>query len=541
MKQIPMLGLGFRDAENYRRKEEKEFFSRIFIRTPELDHLCEPSTFFLLGEKGTGKTAYAVFMSIMEYKNNSASLKYIRETDYQKFVEMRVSKHLSLSDYTSIWKVIIYLLLAQQIRDKESKNPLFKTFLKFDKLSIAIDEYYQHAFSPEIIYAIKFAEEANIAAELISKYAKVGVADKSTISFSENQFQVNLLYVQKQFEEAFSSLKLNQNYILFIDGIDIRPQTINLETYIECIKGLATAVWAVNNDFFANIKDSKGRMRVVLLIRPDIFYSLELQNQNSKIRDNSVVLNWITTYTEYKNSPLFLMADRLLSHQQDVTYPSGSVWAYYFPYNATNVRSKLASPSSFVTFMRYSLYRPRDILTIMSIQRDNFIDQKRDNNDVFHYTDFTNPAFTRKYSDYVLGEVRDQIVFYYSLKDYESLIKFFQFLNGRSRFTYKEFIVAFNSFVAHMKRNKIPLPNFCDTPDNFLQFLYDLNIICYVVETKDEPFFGWCYRERSPSNIAPKVRTQVRYDVHYGLMKALDLGKHFIIDKYIDWEEISKS
>ena len=38
--------------------------------------------------------------------------------------------------------------------------------------------------------------------------------------------------------------------------------------------------------------------------------------------------------------------------------------------------------------------------------------------------------------------------------------------------------------------------------------------MAYVLDTKDEPFFGYCFRERSPSNISPKVRTHARFDVH---------------------------
>ncbi len=531
MKPIPELKLGFKDAESYKQRENHELLNKIFVRTPMLDKLCESSTYFLVGEKGTGKTAYAVYLTNNNYKNNFASLRYIRETEYQKFHVLKKSKQLSLSDYTNIWKVIIYLLLAQQVREKENKLPLLGNFGKFNALNKAIDEYYQHAFSPEILYAIQFAEEAKLAAEIIAKYAGLGAnvegEEKTSITFSETRFQTNLLFIQKHFEDALSSLKLSQNQILFIDGIDIRPSSMPYEDYLDCVKGLANAVWSINSDFFSNIKDSKGRLRVVLLIRPDIFNSLGLQNQNSKIRDNSVVLSWLTTYTEYRSSALFLMADKLLSFQQEIELPSGMVWDYYFPYNTSNVTSEQTHKSAFISFLRYSLFRPRDILTMLSIQKENFMEKGKDPKEVFLESDFSSPAFTRKYSDYILGEVKDHLSFYHSNEDYELFIKFFQYLNGHSRFTYNEFLSAFDDYRKFIEKNVKHEPSFSKTPDIFLQFLYDTNVICYVVDTDSGPFFGWCYRDRTPSNIAPKVRTHARYDVHYGLMKALDLGKHF--------------
>jgi hypothetical protein len=440
---------------------------------------------------------------------------------------LKKSKQLNLSDYTNIWKVIIYLLISQQIREKEKSSPIFGKLFKFRNIERAIDDYYQSAFSPEIIYAIQFAEEAKIAAELISKHVKAGGEEKASVVFTESRYQVNLLYIQKNFEEALSAIKLESNQILFIDGIDIRPSFIEYNEYLECVKGLANAVWSINNDFFSNIKDSVGRMRVVLLVRPDILASLGLQNLNSKVKDNSVVLNWITTYPEYRDSALFLMTDRLINVQQSEDLETGKAWDYYFPYFASNVRSTHAKPTAFITFLRYSLYRPRDILTMLSIQKENFIEQKRKSGSKFSEDDFIDPAFSRKYSDYLLGEVKDHLAFYYTSNDYETFLKFFQFLKGNSRFSYDEYIDVYDEFSSFISKSAFEKPIFCSSADEFLQFLYDLNIICSIRDTDDGPFFGYCYRDRCSSNIAPKILTGVRYDVHYGLMKALNLGKKY--------------
>ena len=269
------------------------------------------------------------------------------------------------------------------------------------------------------------------------------------------------------------------------------------------------------------------RLRAVLLVRPDIFASIGLQNQNSKISDNSVVLNWITTYPEHRKSGLFLMADRLLACQQTKPLKTGETWDHYFPYDASHVRSAMDSKSSFVTFLRYSLHRPRNVLAMLAIQKENFIEQERPDRSVFTGKDFESPAFTRKYSDYLIGEVKDLMSFYHADEDFQLFVKFFQYLDGKSRFTYKEYLYAFSSFRKFLEKNSDHTPRFCDTSDSFLQFLYDLDVLGYVVDTNEGPFFGWCHHERSTSNIAPKVKTHVRYDIHYGLMKALWLGKRF--------------
>ncbi len=100
MKNILELELGFRDAESYKVKENKNLLNDVLLRTFSLESLLDNNKYFLIGEKGTGKTAYAVYLSNNNYKNTNAVIKYIRETEYKKFVELKNKKHLTLSDYT---------------------------------------------------------------------------------------------------------------------------------------------------------------------------------------------------------------------------------------------------------------------------------------------------------------------------------------------------------------------------------------------------------------------------------------------------------
>ena len=94
MKPIADVIFGFSDAENYRRRENKELFNKIFLRTDALDKLCQKNIFFLVGDKGTGKTAYAVYLSNSPYRGNIAAHRFIRETDYQKFMSLKEANNL---------------------------------------------------------------------------------------------------------------------------------------------------------------------------------------------------------------------------------------------------------------------------------------------------------------------------------------------------------------------------------------------------------------------------------------------------------------
>jgi len=55
MKEFKALNLGFLDAENYLERDNKTFFNNIFFKDENLEKLLRASTYYLIGEKGTGK------------------------------------------------------------------------------------------------------------------------------------------------------------------------------------------------------------------------------------------------------------------------------------------------------------------------------------------------------------------------------------------------------------------------------------------------------------------------------------------------------
>ena len=525
MKQFTELNLGFGDAENYKKRDNKNLLNKYFVKTDELYKVLDPNKYFLIGDKGTGKTAYSLFLSNNDFSNTTSYLNYIRETEYVKFIQLKREKHLTLTEYTNIWKVLIYLLLAQQIQRSENESTMFSKFSKYKPLKDAIDAFYKSAFSPEIIYALNVIEQTKEVAELMHKHFKIAGEETHSHSFTESKFQINLLYIQQKFEAALSSLKLERNHVLFIDGIDIRPRNIDFEDYLECIKGLANAIWTLNSDFFSKIKDSKGRIKVMILVRPDIFSQLGLQNLNTKVRDNSVLLDWRTTYPAYKQSSLFKLADNLLNSQQDERKAFGDSWNYYFPFSPT-VNGK--KEDSFISLLRFSMFRPRDIVTMMSLLQENLKEEGARKLPVVDQLDFENNLFRSKYSDYLLGEIKEYLSFYHSDKDYELFLKFFEFMNGKQQFNHEEFMASYDQFASYIEKNNISIPHFFESSDRFLQFLFDLNVICYIEETVDaEPFIRWSFRERTYSNINPKIKEGVKYGIHYGLLKAFNSGKAY--------------
>lgn len=524
------LNTGSIDAINYTSRHEKEFLNRIFFKDNFLEKLLEPKRYFLIGEKGTGKTAYAAFLTNNQYKNTLARITGMTSTDYSKFIRLKELGHLQMSEFIDIWKVILLMLIAQHIRDFQPNS--LTQYFKFSNIQSAIDQYYCKAFSPEIVNALEFVEHAEKSAEIIANISRVGAKISQNITKKGSGFQTNLLFIEKAFKEAVGGIKLDQDHIIFIDGIDVRPTSVELKTYIECIRGLALAAWSLNTDFLSNIRGSKGRVKIVVLLRPDIFNAIIFHNANGKLRDNSVVLNWQTEYKDYRTSRLFKLIDRTLSKQegQPKGLEIGVAWDHYFPYKLVNMRIAEQTDNPFIGFLRTSFYRPRDIISYLDIMKSHVVQHKETS---LTFSDDIYVKCQSDYSEYLLAEVKDHLAFYYTEADFEELIGFFKFLKGNMRFNWDSFRDAYTKNRDSNKHRTLTIKQLTDGPEAFLQFLYSLNVIGYNEKTDDKManFVHWSFRDRTPTILNPKIPPGLGnagfrpYTVHSGLARSLKVGQ----------------
>jgi hypothetical protein len=165
------------------------------------------------------------------------------------------------------------------------------------------------------------------------------------------------------------------------------------------------------------------------------------------------------------------VADRLLSAQQDSpTMKVGDAWDYYFPFHAENVTASSVSGklgvNSFLAFLRFSYYRPRDITSMIGTIQE-IIKRSKGASNYVSAADFNDPSFRDAHAEYLLGEIRDQLLFYYSQDEYNLFLQFFSHLRGKRRFSYDEFTEAFNEFIIECTAAKKLLPQFFESANVF--------------------------------------------------------------------------
>lgn len=510
------------DAIDYNSKEKKLFFQNSYLATEFLEKACQSNCYYMIGEKGTGKTALATHIQITSPKNIGAKLISISETQYKRFIHLKEHGKLSYTDYSIIWRSTILYLMSILVIDKNKKWH-HKITKRFKSIEDAIKKYDSSAHVPELEYVIEFAttltRDSDLSAEL-PKIVKAGIKEHGTQSTKTTQTEIKsaLLECEKILKTGLQDLRLDDDIVLFIDGIDAKPNEIEFSEYKNCLIGLAEAAWHLNSEFFPNIRDTSGRLRVVLLMRPDVFDSLNLHNSNCKLSDNSVIFHWQTTNDRYQNSDLYKMSDKYFLSQTN----GECGWSYYFSESADKSKS-------FINLLTNSFQRPRDIFAAIKILINNHKRNGLAEQQYFSRNAMDDTEFKDNYSEYLLGEVKNYSNYYLSNADFEIYASLFQHINGAKQFDYNAFDKAFHSFKADIRTNQLSEKKYLENTEMMLQFWYDVNVVGYKETPEDgsSAFFHWSFRERSQSKIMPKIKVNCQYMIHPGISKALNIGKKF--------------
>jgi len=514
---IPKLVLPEADAENAKQRVMKSKFNMLFYKNDKLDSIIQPNKYFLCGEKGTGKTAFSVFLQNSGITGISCNHTFIRDTELKALVNLKNNNRLALSDYTSLWEAVLLIRIARLISEGDLDNGWIERHLILRSIKTAINKYEQGKANPEILADIEILQDKELSGKIATEGVNIAAVAKKSTKEKFSHYKDLLGSISTAIREALLKCKFKKQLILAIDGLDSRPDNIPVETHSAILSGLGQAAWSLNINTFATIRDTPCRPKIVLLIRPELIQHLGLSNSNLKLSDNAVELNWLVNdEPNYRRSPLMSLINHVLGSQQsDKSYMADCrAWDFYFPF-----RTKY-NTTPFIELLRRSLHRPRDFVQFLKIIQETSESQLQ-----FSENDFYSSEVMRKYSEHLLSEVRNGLEYRLSLNDRNLITLLFAKFKGKREFSYAEFTQIHQSFKQDSKRHGIRIESpALDEIDQTLQLLYESNLIGYTEITDDRPYYRWAFRERTFGNPKPLIEFDGNYQVHDGLKKSLDIG-----------------
>ncbi len=241
MIRIADLQFSFPDARQYQSPMEVDRFKHTYFRdTKQIERLKNNPVYFVIGDKGTGKTAFATyFVNGLDPDTVGYSI-FLQKEDFSRFYTfIKTIPDFDPSDFGEMWKAIIVLLISYHLtKDAIDANAAISaeqtTFianlnlLSFNAFDLTVFSAFKVLFSQ-----MKSAARAFLGAE---------ITDPSQFSFYLRSMQAYL-------SNILSASKLpEKRTFLFIDGLDVRPTegVGSHEDHIANVTGLVSAMWQLN-------------------------------------------------------------------------------------------------------------------------------------------------------------------------------------------------------------------------------------------------------------------------------------------------------
>lgn len=416
----------------------KDMYKSLFFMCPyfHVERFLNGESYYIHGEKGTGKTALLKYIEIMARENKSL-VEYIRFKKDVDEEEKNEIKHASIptnffeeiidSEVPSdssincvlAWQVYIFKCIVNRC-NAESMG-VFERDDNWNKLSKLIKSAYPNEMNryKKILPTIK---KGNLSLDL--KSIKLGIdmewINKEVGIINFPIFAKTVISLYKKLTHAYGLC-----YVL-IDEIEL----VYLEErkYKRDVALIRDLIQAVNymNDIS---KEKNYQVRVIACIRNEVYRSVQSigAELNKMIQDYGVEVSWLQHGKSISQNPLIMMLDnRLLQSQtQEIREKGQSVWNAYF---GEEIQRNGKSIMKYIIDLTW--YKPRDITRLFVLIQKLSEDRTKIRMDEFNIA-------KAKYSEESWAEFSNELSVKYSREEVDAIR---QVLTGiQARFTVQLF------------------------------------------------------------------------------------------------------
>lgn len=195
-----------------------------------------------------------------------------------------------------------------------------------------------------------------------------------------------------------------------------------------------------------------------------------------------------------------------MNNNQDLS--SGDSWDHYFRITKNYKEKEF---DSFLSILRYTMYRPRDFITLFLFIQKRYPNKDSIDNSIFN----DNENIIDEYLKWLMGELKDQFSFYYPSKNFNILLDFIKdFCRGNSNFNYRVFSEFYDYKIKDMESESIPA--FLKNKKDLLQLLYSFNLVGFRKKEGEQWIDKWCMKQRDYINPSPEIDINSFFYWHIG-------------------------
>lgn len=347
--------------------------------------------FLVLGNKGCGKSAIGEKLKL-EHKTKRISVIRLEEFPFNIFARIFPGEIQPESKYPTSWSLLLLLVIINELKnDKGARNP------------INID--YNNAISKLTeLGLLSSSDLKDIALKSSKKEFKIQIpkfleytSSKTVQTNTADGFFTDLVSYLNKLVMSYST---EGGLILVIDGLD--DILTSREIQYQILSALIFEAERLNLQFFKNGKN----IHIVILCRTELFERLPNPNKNKLRRDFGFELNWYHDSDLLENSNLVQLVNlrAKLSLNKEV-----DIFKEFFP-------KRIREKNCLNYLLEMTRHTPRDFISMLNCLKEVCSQSK--------FTEQSINQGLKKYSiDYFEPEIRDEIVGYVEIQNYEKFLE----------------------------------------------------------------------------------------------------------------------
>jgi len=350
--QIVRLGVGdmakgssawLAEISRWRLEAAEENSSRYFFPVHGLGQIQSGENSYVIGRKGAGKTAVAEHIRSLAGSNTFVRSLSFKNFPFNELYKLSDSGFSSPSQYTTIWKYIIYSAICSMMAYNESID---------SAVSKELRAHFDVDFSRALSSSLTKLTDRGGGFKIVG--SGVDVSSKSIVVENDTPWHKRVDALE---EAILTHLDGSTYYILFDELDEDYKDVLEIKAsknYFDLLIGLFKAVY-----------DIKRRLRglsvfPVVFLREDI-YDLLRDNDKNKWRDSALSLDWSAGQLES------LMAFRLerAFDEHSTQYNFSDVFRRLFTSDSTRAGGLRSKRHVFKYISDRTLMRPRDFISYL--------------------------------------------------------------------------------------------------------------------------------------------------------------------------------
>lgn len=505
-KDITLNDIYFRRADGSQEAEDKNFENLFYNGNKKYDLLNDnPDKYIISGRKGTGKTILAKYF---EKEKNKEGIPTKILNKRELVLNLYLEKGKYALDRQEQELFIEYTLLCEMSKlILENKRKLFKVknILKLWKiqknlkcLKQLVEERYPGKNYYKESYSTVNNHEANASDKI--KNGRIETALNAKIGYSiDEKFQKSPYYqiIDKMKKTLFYLMKIMPVNVIFDDLDELEEKLDENENLIYFLIDFIEVSNSLNTQIR---KEGIYNSRIIILIRSDI---IKLLNENSSnlnkiITDSEIRLNWIKKVKGNEMHPLMeLIVTKIKkSNSELINLSNEEVESRFFPQKVNGI-------PVMDHMLNCSFGRPRDIVTMLNVIKNEYPDKKAFYSELFKSTQ-------QEYSIKFTDELRNELSTHYESTVIKECFSIIHSINKRTFWI---------SDIEKALEKNVDENSFFKTKEQFADFIYAYGIAGNIWQNEGnrKNNFSWKYRE--DGNESPDYNK--KFYLHIGLRKTL--------------------